>query len=128
MTTEFIVTMPHKPGQLAELGSVLGQAHVNVEALQAVALGDRGIIHFVTSQTDAAQAALTRGGYDFRTREVLVVHVLNEPGTLGDVAHVMADAGINIDAAYVTVGGNVVLGVDDLDGARQVASGMAVSL
>jgi hypothetical protein len=57
---------------------------------------------------------------------VLIVKVLDEPGMLGDVALVMAHAGINIDAVYVTTRGHVVLGVDDLLGAAQVAGGMAV--
>jgi hypothetical protein len=35
-----------------------------------------------------------------------------EPGTLGDVALVMSQAGINIDSVYVTTRGHVVLGVD----------------
>jgi hypothetical protein len=45
---------------------------------------------------------------------------------LGDVALVMAEAAINIDSIYVSAVGHVVLGVDDLDGAIQVAGGMAV--
>jgi hypothetical protein len=38
----------------------------------------------------------------------------------------MSQAGINIDSVYVTTRGHVVLGVDDLAGATQVAGGMAV--
>ena len=60
------------------------------------------------------------------TRDVLLVRILNEPGTLGEVALVMARAGVNIDTVYVTMRGQVVLGVDDLAGATQVAGGMAV--
>jgi hypothetical protein len=45
---------------------------------------------------------------------------------LGDVALVMSEAGINIESVYVTTHGHIVLGVDDLDGAIQVAGGMAV--
>ena len=56
----------------------------------------------------------------------LMGHALDEPGMLGDVALVMAKAEINIDAVYVTTRGHVVLGVDDLAGATQVAGGMAV--
>jgi len=56
----------------------------------------------------------------------LIVKVLDKPGMLGDVALVMAQANINIDSIYVTTKGHVVLGVDDLDGAIQVAAGMAV--
>jgi hypothetical protein len=58
---------------------------------------------------------------------VLIVRILDEPGTLGDVAPVMSRAaGINIDSAYVTTRAHIVLGVDDLPGAIQVAGGRAV--
>jgi hypothetical protein len=45
---------------------------------------------------------------------------------LGDVALVMSKAGINIDSVYVTTQGHIVLGVDDMAGAIQIAAGMAV--
>ena len=54
------------------------------------------------------------------------MRLLDEPGMLGDVALVMSRAGINIDSVYITTHGHIVLGVDDLDGAIQVACGMAV--
>jgi hypothetical protein len=38
----------------------------------------------------------------------------------------MSKAGINIDSVYVTTNGHIVLGVDDLPGAVQIAGGMAV--
>lgn len=66
-------------------------------------------------------------GIAYTTHEALIVKVLDEPGTLGDVALVMSQAGISIDSVYVTTRGHVVLGVDDLVGATQVAKGgMAV--
>ena len=74
---------------------------------------------------DAAEA-LAAASLAYTQREVLIVEVLDAPGMLGDVALVMADAGINIDSVYVTTAGHAVFGVDDLDGAIQVAGGMAV--
>jgi hypothetical protein len=67
-------------------------------------------------------------GFKYTQREVLVVKVLDEPGMLGDVALVMSEAGINIDSIYITTAGHVVMGVDDLKGAIQVAGGMAVMI
>jgi hypothetical protein len=64
-------------------------------------------------------------GIPYTKREVVIVSVLDEPGMLGDVALVMSKAGINIDSVYVTTRGHIVLGVDDLAGALQVAGGMA---
>jgi hypothetical protein len=126
MATEFTVILEDRPGTLARLGSVLGDAHVNIEAIHANTREKSGIVQFVPNDRGKATRALDAAGMAYSTREVLVVRVLDEPGTLGDVALVMSRAGINIDSVYVTTRGYVVLGVDDLVGATQVAGGMAV--
>jgi hypothetical protein len=126
MATEFTVILPDRPGTLAQLGAALGDAGVNIEAIQGMSRDGRSIIQFIPGDMDRAAAALRQAGLAVTTREVLIVRVLDEPGMLGDVALVMSHAGINIDSVYVTSRGHVVLGVDDLDGAIQVAGGMAV--
>lgn len=126
MATEFRVILEDRPGTLARLGSVLGDARVNIEAIQAMSREGKGIVQFVPNDPDKAARALDAAGISYTRREVLIVRVLDEPGMLGDVALVMSQAGINIDSVYVTVRGHVVLGVDDLVGATQVAGGMAV--
>jgi hypothetical protein len=126
MATEFQVILEDRPGALARFGSVLGDARVNIEAIQGMSRAGKGFVHFVPSDPDAAAHALDAAGVAHARRDVLVVRVLDEPGMLGDVALVMARAGINIDSVYVTTHGDVVLGVDDLVGATQVAGGMAV--
>ena len=128
MPTEFTVILPDTPGSLARLGHALGDARVNMEAIMGVARGGEGVVRFIPGHPAAAQRALEAAGFQHATREVLVVRLLDEPGALGDVALVMATAGINIDAVYVTTHGHVVLGVDDLTGAIQVAGGMAVMI
>jgi hypothetical protein len=126
MATEFTVILPDAPGSLARLGQALGEARVNIEAIQGVTRGGEGLVRFVPDSPDRAQRALDAAGLPHTAREVLVVRVLDEPGALGEVALVMATAGINIDSVYVTTKGYVVLGVDDLAGAIHVAGGMAV--
>lgn len=126
MAVEFKVTLQDTPGTLARLGRVLGDAGVNIEAIQGASREGRGFIHFVPSDPGRAAGALDAAGIAYSVREVLVVRVLDEPGMLGDVALVMSKAGINIDSVYVTMHGHIVLGVDDLAGATQIAAGMAV--
>lgn len=128
MATEFQVTLEDKPGELARLGTTLGDAEVNIEAIHGSTMSSKGVIQFVPNEAAEAARAMDAKGIDYTKREVLVVKVLDEPGMLGDVALVMSEAGINIDAVYVTTRGHVVLGVDDLDGAIQVAGGMAVMI
>ncbi len=126
MATEFTVILEDQPGTLARLGIVLGDAMVNIEAIHGTTREKRAIVQFVPNDQGKATRALEAAAIAHSTREVLIVRALDEPGTLGDVALVMSQAGINIDSVYVTTRGYVVLGVDDLVGAIQVAGGMAV--
>lgn len=126
MATEFTVMLEDRPGSLAKLGEALGEADVNIDAIQGMPLDGKGIVKFVPDNPDGAAKALNAVGIAYTTREVLMVDILDQPGTLGDVARVMSSAGINIDAVYVSLSGKVVLGVDDLAGAQEVAGGMAV--
>ena len=126
MTTEFKATLEDRPGTLGRLASILGDAGVNVEALQCMSREGVSIIQFVPGDAGKAAKALDAAGIPYTLREVLIVRVLDEPGMLGDVALVMSKAGINIDSVYITTRGHIVLGVDDLTGAIQVAAGMAV--
>jgi hypothetical protein len=125
MATEFRVVIQDRPGTLAQLGNVLGEARVNIEAIQGVSREGKGFVQFVPNEPEKARQALDVAGIPYTKREVLIVRVLDEPGMLGDVALVMSKAGINIDSVYVTTRGYIVLGVDDLTGATQVAGGMA---
>jgi hypothetical protein len=125
MATEFRVVVEDRPGTLARLGGILGEAGVNIEAILGISRERKGFIQFVANDPDKAGHALNAAGMLYTKREVLIVRVLDEPGMLGDVALVMSKAGINIDSVYVTTRGHIVLGVDDLAGAIQVASGMA---
>jgi hypothetical protein len=122
VATEITVILKDQPGTLARLGAVLGEARVNIEAIQGSIRDADAVIQFVPSAPDRAMGGLAAAGIARTQREVLVVRVLDEPGMLGDVALVMSKAGINIDSVYVTTRGHIVLGVDDLDG-----GGMAVT-
>lgn len=126
MVIEFQVALPDQPGALARLGHALGDAGVNIEAIHGASGSGESRVRFVADDPEGAKRALEAGKLPYTEREVLLVTVLDEPGMLGDVALVMSEAGINIDSVYVTTDGHVVLGVDDVAGAVQVAGGMAV--
>ena len=126
MAVEFKVTVQDTPGTLARLGRILGEAGINIEAIQGTSREGKGFVQFVPSDEEKAAAALDAARIAYSKREVLVVRVLDEPGMLGDLALVMSKAGINIDSVYVTTRGHIVLGVDDMAGGTQIAAGMAV--
>src|SRR3990172_11999070 len=126
MTIEFEVALENQPGSLARLATVLGDADVNIEAIQGRSGKTESVVHFITDNADPAAHVLDEAHMPFTRRDVVIVKVLDQPGMLRDVAFVMSEAGINIESVYVTTRGHVVLAVDDLPGAVQGAGGMAV--
>src|SRR2546428_12755222 len=126
MPVEYSVKQRHRPGTLSRHGKMMGEVAINIEAIQGTSREGHAFVPFVPRDPQQAARILDAAGIGYTQREVLIVKVLDKPGMLGDVALVMAQANINIDSIYVTTKGHVVLGVDDLDGAIQVAAGMAV--
>jgi hypothetical protein len=122
MATNLTVVLRDEPGQLAKLGQATGEAGVNIEGLCAFTGDGRGIIHLVVDDeaVERAADALERAGMAVADRrEVLVVDVANQPGSLGELARELTAAGVNIDLLYTTFGGvKLVIATDDMDSAR----------
>jgi hypothetical protein len=120
MPTDLTVVMRDQPGQLAQLGEVTVAAGVHLRGLAAFTGDGRGFVHALVDDGDVATAkrALESAGIGVAdTREVLVVDV--GPGGLADVMMALADANVNIDLAYTTLGGDrVVIATDDVFNAR----------
>ena len=123
MAIDFTLILDDRPGELARLGEVLGDAGVNIGGLAAFTGEGRGVIHVLVDDDAAPRAtqALRDGGMGIAdAREVLVVDVVDRPGTLGELARELAEANVNIDLAYTTFGGGVkvVIATEDLESAR----------
>jgi hypothetical protein len=119
--TEFTVNLENRPGTLADMAEALGKAGVNIDGLQKMPCGGQGIAQLVTNNSMAASQAFESAGIAFTTREVLLLKIEDKPGALGGTARAMAQAGINLDVAYTTISGMLVLGMSDLAGAEKVA-------
>jgi len=122
MPIDVMVIFDDRPGQLALLGEVAGDAGVNIKGLAAFTGEGRGVVH-VLIDDDAAprfREALGQAGIGIADeREVLVVDVEDRPGTLGELSRQLADANVNIELAYTTFGGvKIVIATDDLASAR----------
>jgi len=122
MPTNLTVILRDEPGQLASLGEATGTAGVNIEGLCAFTGEGRGIIHVLIADdaVDRAVAALEDAGMGIADRrDVLVVDVADQPGSLGELARQLTAAGVNIELLYTTFGGvRIVIATDDLDSAR----------
>jgi hypothetical protein len=117
---DLTMTLEDRPGRLADLGEATGKAEIDIEGMCAISGRGTAEVHVLVDDAAAAREALGSAGIEVDVEsDVLVVDVENRPGTMGDVARKVAEAGVNIDLGYSTFGGvKLVLGVDDLDRAR----------
>jgi hypothetical protein len=126
MPTNLTVVLKDERGQLATLGEAAGAAGVNIEGMCAFTGEGRGIIHLLIADdaVDRAVGALTNAGMGVADqREVLVIDIANQPGSLGELARELSGAGVNIELLYTTFGGvKVVIATDDMDSAISALS------
>ena len=122
MSTDLTVILEHRPGELARLGEVSGEAGVSIRGLAAFTGEGRGVVHVLLDDEAVAgcRAALERAGIGIADeREVLVVEVENRPMAIGELSRRLADANVNVDLVYSTFGGvKIVIATDDLESAR----------
>jgi hypothetical protein len=122
MPRDLTVVLGDRPGELARLGRVTGDAGVNILGLAAFTGEGRGVIHLLVDDGDAERAAAAFSAEHIGVaddREVLVVDINDRPGTLGELTRELADANVNIDLAYATFSGvRLVIATEDLESAR----------
>jgi hypothetical protein len=122
MPTDLTVVLTDEPGELAKLGGATGEAGINIGGMCAFTGEGRGIIHLLVSdrEADRAVAVLEEAGLGLADRRhVLVIDIEDRPGTLGEMARELSDAGVNIELLYTTFGGvKVVIATDDVESAR----------
>ncbi len=123
---QFTVRCENRPGELARIARVLGDAKVNVLGFLTGTSGPEGWVQLVVDKPEKAKKALNIEGLSHNEEEaVLHVELRNVPGTLAAFTQKLADKDINITAGYQTAvkgsrKANVVLAVSDLDTAARV--------
>ncbi len=111
------VLLDDRPGALAELGEVLGAAGVSLEGGGVFGHAGVGVAHFLVADGDRARAALQDAGIGPVTLSDVVLLRLDQgtPGQLGQVARLMADAGVNLRVQYSDHDNRLVLVADPAD-------------
>src|SRR4051812_6287167 len=96
---ELTVRLANSPGTLSRVAQVLGNERIN---LLAMSLDGSGALRIVVDNPLHAAGSLRDLHYQVEERDVLYATMPNEPGSLGRVVKMVADAGINLDYAYAS--------------------------
>lgn len=100
---QITVFLENVPGRLATLCNTLENRGVNLQAMTTSEASEYGVVRMIVDDVDKATEALRQVDLPFSTVDVLGIEVSDEPGALGKVAVQLAEAGFNVDYAYVTV-------------------------
>jgi hypothetical protein len=115
---DLTVSLEDRPGTLATLGETLGEAGINLEGVCAVTHEGRGIIHILVQDASKARSALEQAGIKVEGEgEPLVSELpqdrVERPGTLGEMARKVADAGVNVQVVYLATKNRAVIVTSD---------------
>jgi hypothetical protein len=120
MATDLTLYLDDQPGELARIGDVLGKAGANIAGLCAVASGGgQAEVHILVDDATPAFEALQGAGVKIATeQEVLVLEIEDRPGALGEIAHQLGSAKVNLTLVYLATNTRLVLGADNLADAK----------
>jgi hypothetical protein len=120
---DLAIRLENRPGALAEMGEALGSANISVEGGGAFVVDGKGIAHFLFEDSASARKALEEKGIEvLEDREVLVQKLnQDQPGQLGKISRMMADANVNIEVIYSDHQNQLILVVDNYEKGRVVS-------
>lgn len=124
MVEQVSVFLENRPGRLAELARVLGDAEINMRALMVADTAEFGVVRIITDRPHEAREVLEQHGFGAQLTPVVAVEIPDRPGGLADVLETLSNRSISVEYAYCFVepwgeGAAVdVLKVDDADASK----------
>ena len=97
---ELHVITPNEPGILGRVLGTLANSGVNLLALQARSVKDKGVFLLLTSDNKRAETCLKVLGYEVTTNEVLTLLIDDRVGAGAEIGALLGNAVIDIDYCY----------------------------
>jgi len=101
-TTQLVISGKSKPGVIAQVTQVLGEAKVNIKAFSAPEVTGAGKLRLLVADLEGARAALKAAKIKFSEEVALLLSLENKPGALKEVADLLTKSRINIKCGYCT--------------------------
>lgn len=123
----------NRSGGLLDVIHTLGNAGIDIRALNVADTQDFGILRLIVADIDKAKELLTDSGVICTVTDVIGVKVPDTPGGLAHVLTLLAEHNVNVDYlyAFVSVSGSsayLVLRVADNDSAVKILTAAQIQL
>jgi hypothetical protein len=96
------IQLTNHPGDLARVAQALGRRGVNIKALAGLSIGGTAMARILPDDIVTARSALEAANIRFTEGEVHLLLLENKAGELANVANRLGEAGINLEAIYIT--------------------------
>ena len=97
------IQLTNHPGDLARVAQALARRGVNIKALAGISIGGgAATARILPDDIVVARSAFEEANVRFTESEVHLVLLENKAGVLASVSDRLGDAGINLEAMYVT--------------------------
>ena len=96
------IQLSNKPGDLARVAQALARRGVNIKSLAALSMDGVARARILPDDIVAARSALEAANIRFTEGEVHIVLLENKAGVVASITERLGEAGINLEAIYVT--------------------------
>ena len=121
----FLIELENRVGSTAEVAEAIAERGINMTGGAGVACGNSGQFAVTTNDEAGTRRLLLGRGYKFREVELVPITLADAPGTFARTCRALADAKINIDAAFLMGGGErntIAFATDDPARTRAILS------
>ncbi len=98
------VSIENAPGRLYEVTHALGQAGINLRALNLVDSGDFGSLRLLVSDIATTRRILMERHMPARVDDVVAVEIEDKPGRLSEILKPLTEANVNVMYMYAFIG------------------------
>lgn len=100
---QLTVRCENRPGTLAHIAKVMGDADVNILGFLLTTSDTKGHVKLIVDDVEKAKEALEEADLFYAEQFVLHARLANAPGALGRFAGKLAAKNINITSGYQTI-------------------------
>src|SRR5262245_61257375 len=98
----FQIDLLDQPGELQKVAQAIADKNINITAFSGSTCGDAGTVTIMTNDEAGTWQALIGLNHIVRDQEIVQVTLHDQAGQLANVAQVLANGGIDIEAAVPT--------------------------
>jgi len=116
--TQLAVFIENKPGRLAAVTRLLGDAGINIRGYSIADTEDYGILRLLVDDEVKARQVLRDHSFTVHESQILLTEMPDRPGGVADVLESFAELGINVEYTYIIVRSMIALGIDQREQAE----------